>query len=130
MSFTGQTQRWLWDNNLENKILLLETQDGTHKNTLGPNFGVQKKALGMNSVLRLVSLDAEISFQHVLLDLLISSKWVELYTHFKEKLAMKSDISAPDILKTLKDIRGGKCFEQAWADLSQAQPWLELDKLL
>ena len=43
MSFTGQTQRGVWDNNLENKIFLLETQDGTHKNTLGPNFGVQKK---------------------------------------------------------------------------------------
>ena len=31
-------------------------------------------------------------------------------THFKEKLSMKSNISAPDMFKTLKDTRGGKHF--------------------
>ena len=50
MAFTGQTQRWLWDKNLESKIFLLKTQDGTHKNSLGTNFGIQNKALRINLI--------------------------------------------------------------------------------
>ena len=47
MSCTGQNPNKPWDNDLENEICSLETQDGTHKNTLGTNFGIQNKALGM-----------------------------------------------------------------------------------
>ena len=50
MSFTGQTQRWPWDNNLENKIFLLETLDGTDKKSLGTNFGTQNGALETNLI--------------------------------------------------------------------------------
>ena len=50
MAFTGQTQRWLWDNNLESKIFLLETQDGTHKNSLRTDLGIQNGALETNLI--------------------------------------------------------------------------------
>lgn len=50
MAFTGQTQRWLWDNNLESKIFLLKTQDGTHKNSLRTDLGTQNGALETNLI--------------------------------------------------------------------------------
>ena len=39
-----------WGHNHEYEICWLETHEGTHKNSLGTNFGTQNGALGTNLI--------------------------------------------------------------------------------